>query len=84
MLPAAQILLIGIGAGGHDLDDTWRKTGARARKEAAAIGAGEIRRLVRCRTTIPTAPSGAHRRRRATGRLSIQQIPLELASRRRN
>src|SRR5690242_14302610 len=36
MLRAAQILLIGVGAADITAD-TWRKTGARARKEAAAI-----------------------------------------------
>ena len=41
MLPAAHLLLIGIGAG-ETSGDTWRKTGARARKEAAAIGANEF------------------------------------------
>ena len=41
MLPAGQILFIGVGAAAIT-SDSWRKTGARARKEAAAIGAGEI------------------------------------------
>ena len=41
MLPAGQILLIGVGAA-EITTDTWRKTGARARKEALAIGAAEI------------------------------------------
>jgi len=40
-LPAGQILLIGLG-GDETTADGWRKAGARARKEAAAIGAGEI------------------------------------------
>jgi leucyl aminopeptidase len=41
MLPASQILLMGLGAG-EIAADTWRKTGARARKEAAANGASEF------------------------------------------
>ncbi|MGH7816999.1 MAG: leucyl aminopeptidase family protein, partial [Candidatus Binatia bacterium] len=41
MLPAAQILLIGLGST-EVATDTWRKAGARARKEAAAMGAGAI------------------------------------------
>jgi leucyl aminopeptidase len=39
--PAGQILLIGLG-GDETTTDSWRKAGARARKEAAAIGAGEL------------------------------------------
>jgi leucyl aminopeptidase len=38
-LPAAQLLLIGIGGELEIATDTWRKTGARARREATAIGA---------------------------------------------
>ena len=41
MLPAAQILLIGLGST-EVATDTWRKASARARKEAAAMGAGAI------------------------------------------
>jgi leucyl aminopeptidase len=41
MLPAGQILLIGLG-GDQTASDSWRKAGARSRKEAAAIGAGEL------------------------------------------
>lgn len=41
LLPAANLLLIGTGAG-ETSADTWRKTGAKARKEAAAIGASEV------------------------------------------
>jgi leucyl aminopeptidase len=44
MLPAAYLLLVGIGAG-ETSADTWRKTGAKARKEAAAIGANEFAML---------------------------------------
>ncbi|HET9915988.1 MAG TPA: leucyl aminopeptidase [Candidatus Binatia bacterium] len=40
-LPAAYLLLLGIGAGDTGTD-TWRKAGAKARKEAAAIGANEF------------------------------------------
>ena len=40
-LPAGQILLIGLG-GDETTSDGWRKAGARARKEAAAVGAGEL------------------------------------------
>ncbi len=42
MLPAAQILLLGLGGGSEIAAETWRKAGARARKEAAATGAEEI------------------------------------------
>ena len=41
-LPAAQLLLIGLGGGAQIGSDTWRKTGARARKEAAAAGAEDL------------------------------------------
>jgi leucyl aminopeptidase len=40
-IPAEQILLIGLGAD-DGATDLWRKVGARARKEAAAIGAKEL------------------------------------------
>jgi len=40
-LPAGQILLIGRGDD-ETASDGWRKVGARARKEAGAIGAGEF------------------------------------------
>jgi len=43
-LPAACLLLVGIG-GGDTGSDTWRKAGAKARKEAAAIGANEFAML---------------------------------------
>src|ERR1051325_6877457 len=42
MLPTNQILLIGIGSASESMLDSWRTAGARARKEAAAQGAGEI------------------------------------------
>jgi leucyl aminopeptidase len=41
MLPASYLLLVGIGAG-ETSGDTWRKAGAKARKEAGAIGADEF------------------------------------------
>jgi leucyl aminopeptidase len=41
-LPAAQILLIGLGGEAEVASETWRKTGARARREAAAIGAEDV------------------------------------------
>ena len=41
MLPAAYLFLIGIGAANTGAD-IWRKAGAKARKEAAAIGADEF------------------------------------------
>lgn len=41
-LPAVQLLLIGLGGEAEITADTWRKTGARARREAAAIGAEEV------------------------------------------
>jgi Cytosol aminopeptidase family, N-terminal domain. len=43
LLPAAQVLLIGLGGGAEIAGDTWRKIGARARREAAALGAGRHR-----------------------------------------
>ena len=42
MLPAGQLLLLGLGGGPEVAAETWRKAGARARKEAAATGAEEI------------------------------------------
>src|SRR5919109_3169267 len=42
LLPAAQLLLIGIGNSKEIESETWRKTAARARREAAGIGAGEM------------------------------------------
>jgi leucyl aminopeptidase len=42
VLPAAQILLVGLGGETEIASDTWRKAAARARKEAAAIGADEM------------------------------------------
>ena len=42
MLPAGQLLLLGLGGGPEIAAETWRKAGARARKEAAATGAEEI------------------------------------------
>ena len=42
LLPAAQLLLVGIGGESEIANDTWRKTGARARREAAAIGAEDV------------------------------------------
>ena len=42
VLPAAQLLLIGLGGGAEIGSDTWRKTSARARKEAAAAGAEDL------------------------------------------
>jgi leucyl aminopeptidase len=41
-LPAAQLLLIGIGGESEIATDTWRKAGARARREAAGIGAEDV------------------------------------------
>jgi leucyl aminopeptidase len=41
-LPTAQLLLIGIGSEPEIATDTWRTTGARARREAAAIGAEDV------------------------------------------
>lgn len=42
LLPAAQLLLIGAGGEAEVAPDTWRKIGARARREAAANGVEEI------------------------------------------
>jgi leucyl aminopeptidase len=41
LLPADNVLLLGIG-GGDVSDDTWRKAGAKARKEAASIGTDDF------------------------------------------
>jgi leucyl aminopeptidase len=41
-LPAAHLLLVGFGKANAVDTDTWRKAGARGRKEAAALGAQEI------------------------------------------
>jgi leucyl aminopeptidase len=40
--PAAQLLLVGVGADSDIGADTWRKTGARARREAAGVGANHV------------------------------------------
>ncbi len=42
MLSASQIMLVGLGNESEIALETWRKTGARARKEAAVIGAEDI------------------------------------------
>jgi leucyl aminopeptidase len=42
LLPAAQLLLIGLGGEAESATETWRKIGARARREAVAVGADEI------------------------------------------
>jgi len=42
LVPAAQILLVGLGGEAEVVNDTWRKAAARARKEAAAVGATEL------------------------------------------
>jgi leucyl aminopeptidase len=42
LLPAAQLLLVGTGGEAEIATDAWRKTGARARREAVAIGADEV------------------------------------------
>jgi leucyl aminopeptidase len=42
MLPAAQLLLVGLGGDSDIAPENWRKAAARARKEAAASGAAEI------------------------------------------
>ena len=42
MLPAANLLLIGMGKAEEIDTDSWRKAGARARREAFGLGAGEI------------------------------------------
>ena len=42
LVPAAHLLLIGIGNGKNFEPHTWRKLAAQARKEAAAIGAKDI------------------------------------------
>jgi leucyl aminopeptidase len=42
ILPASHLLLAGLGKANDVDSDTWRKTGARAWREASAIGAEEI------------------------------------------
>jgi leucyl aminopeptidase len=42
VLPAVQILLVGLGGEAEIVSDTWCKAAARARKEAAAVGAAEL------------------------------------------
>ena len=42
MLPAVQVLLIGLGGESEITTDTWRKIGGRLRKEASAVGAEKI------------------------------------------
>ena len=71
LLPAAQILLIGLGGGAEITGDTWRKAGARARKEAAAHRRRRDRGLFFARQRFGKAARRAGRRR-ATGRLPIQ------------
>ncbi|HSE85994.1 MAG TPA: leucyl aminopeptidase [Candidatus Binatia bacterium] len=41
-LPASHLLLVGFGKANDVDSDTWRKAGARAKKEASALGAQEI------------------------------------------
>jgi leucyl aminopeptidase len=41
-IPAANLALIGLGKAAEVGADSWRKAGARARKEAAALGADEV------------------------------------------
>jgi leucyl aminopeptidase len=41
-LPASHLLLIGFGKANDISSDTWRKAGARARREASTVGAEEI------------------------------------------
>ncbi|MGB7948968.1 MAG: leucyl aminopeptidase [Candidatus Binatia bacterium] len=41
-LPASHLMLVGFGKANDVDSDTWRKTGARAGKEAGAVGAEEI------------------------------------------
>ena len=42
ILPASHLLLVGFGKASDIDSDTWRRAGARARKEAAAVGAQDI------------------------------------------
>ena len=41
-LPASHLLLIGFGKANDVTSDTWRRAGARARKEASVVGAQDI------------------------------------------
>ena len=58
-LPAAQLLLIGLGREAELASETWRKTGARAHKEAAAIGADDVALLFAPEKNAESA-AGAH------------------------
>jgi leucyl aminopeptidase len=42
LLPAAQILVVGLGSGSDAVAEIWRKTGARVKKEAAAVVAEQV------------------------------------------
>ena len=42
ILPASHLLLVGFGKANDVTSDTWRRAGARARKEASVVGAQEI------------------------------------------
>lgn len=42
MLPAAHLLLLGMGKGNEQDIDSWRKAAAQAKREAAGVGAEEI------------------------------------------
>ena len=42
ILPASHLLLVGFGKANDVNSDTWRRAGARARKEASVVGAQEI------------------------------------------
>lgn len=42
MIPASHLLLIGLGKENEVVVDSWRKAGARAKKEAAGVGAKEF------------------------------------------
>lgn len=42
LLPSAHLLLIGLGSAKETETDVWRKAGARARREAAGVGAARV------------------------------------------
>ena len=81
-----KLLLIGLGGGAEITGDTWRKTGARARREAAALGAEEIAILFSPDKDSTTAGGRIGRRRAACQPISSTNIarthepPAELKS----
>jgi hypothetical protein len=79
-LPASHLLLVGFGKANDVDSDTWRKAGARAKKEASALGARRSPSSLR-RTKIRMARRGGCRARcspltDSTNTARIRVIPL--------